>query len=300
MAKKKKRRHKGGPSGKGGGGPAEVKAPEGANVQDSAKAANRAKDRDRAEATDGAKAADGAKATDGAKPSDSGKPSDSALVEWTKSLLVAAVLFVVIRTFILQTFVITSGSMEDALLVGDFLIANRAAVGVRIPGTQIRIPGYSSVRRGDVLVFDPPHEPDLKLVKRLIGVPGDTVSMKDGVLTLNGQLQDEPYVKHRNPAGDSPDSRMVWQAEYLVDGVPSETYRPTRDNWGPLVIPEDRYFMLGDNRDTSLDSRYWGLLEGWRIEGRASFIYFSYNKGSYRPFSGLREIRFGRVFSRIR
>jgi signal peptidase I len=288
MAKKKKRRHKGGSSGKGGGGPTEVKAPEAANVQDSTKASNGAKDRDRAEAPDGAKAADGA------------KPSDSALMEWTKSLLVAAVLFVVIRTFILQTFVITSGSMEDALLVGDFLIANRAAVGVRIPGTQIRIPGYSSVRRGDVLVFDPPHEPDLKLVKRLIGVPGDTVSMKDGVLTLNGQLQKEPYVKHQNAAGDSPDSRMVWQAEHLVSGIPSETYRPTRDNWGPLVIPEDRYFMLGDNRDTSLDSRYWGLLEGWRLEGRASVIYFSYNKDSYRPFPWLREIRFGRVFSRIR
>ena len=294
MAKKKKRRHKGASSGKGGGGPTEVKAPEGANAQDSTKAANRAKDRDRAEAPAGAKATDSAKATDGAKP------SDSALVEWTKSLLVAAVLFVVIRTFILQTFVITSGSMEDALLVGDFLIANRAAVGVRIPGTQIRIPGYSSVRRGDVLVFDPPHEPDLKLVKRLIGVPGDTVSMKDGVLTLNGQLQDEPYVKHQSPAGDSPDSRMVWQVEHLVSGIPSETYRPTRDNWGPLVIPEDRYFMLGDNRDTSLDSRYWGLLEGWRLEGRASVIYFSYNKGSFRPFPMFREIRLGRLFSRIR
>ena len=229
------------------------------------------------------------------------KEPDGGLKEWAKSLLVAGVLFLVIRTFILQTFVITSGSMEDALLVGDFLIANRAAVGVRIPGTQFRIPGYSSVRRGDVLVFDPPHEPDLKLVKRLIGVPRDTVSMTDGVLTLNGQVQDEPYVKHVDPAGDRPDDGwMSWQAEHLVDSVSKSTYRPTRDNWGPLVIPEDRYFMLGDNRDTSLDSRYWGLLEGWRLEGRASVIYFSYNKGSFRPFPWLREVRLGRVFSRIR
>ncbi len=228
------------------------------------------------------------------------KAPDGGLMEWAKSLLVAAVLFVVIRTFILQTFVITSGSMENALLIGDFLIANRAAVGVRIPGTQTRIPGYSSVRRGDVLVFDPPHEPDLKLVKRLIGVPGDTVSMKDGVLTLNGHIQSEPYVKHVDPAGDDPHAWMAWQSEHLVDAVSKTTYRPTRDNWGPLVIPEDRYFMLGDNRDTSLDSRYWGLLEGWRLEGRASFIYFSYNKGSFRPFPWLREVRLGRVFSRIR
>jgi len=221
-------------------------------------------------------------------------------MEWAKSFLVAAVLFVVIRTFILQAFVITSGSMEGALLVGDQLIANRAAIGVRIPGTRARIPGYSSVKRGDILVFDPPHVDDRKLVKRLIAVPGDTVSMRDGVLTLNGQLQSEPYVKHESPLGDDPDSRMAWQMEHLVDGIPSEGYRPTRDNWGPLAIPEGRYFMLGDNRDTSLDSRYWGLLEGWRLEGRASFIYFSYNKGSFRPFPWLREIRLGRVFSRIR
>ncbi len=234
------------------------------------------------------------------KSDDDAKAGDSAAKEWTKSLLVAVVLFVVIRTFVLQTFVITSGSMEGALLVGDFLIANRAAVGVRIPWTQARIPGYSTVRRGDVLVFDPPHEPDLKLVKRLIAVAGDTVAMKDGALTINGRLQNEPYVQHVDPGGDDPHPWMAWQAEHLVDSVAKVTYRPTRDNWGPLVIPEDRYFMLGDNRDTSLDSRYWGLLEGWRLEGRASLIYFSYNKGSFRPFPWLREVRFGRVFSRIR
>jgi signal peptidase I len=264
---KKKRRYSGGMSEKGAGSPPEENPPE---AKSNAKAKAKAKE------------------------------PDGAVMEWAKSLLVAAVLFVVIRTFILQTFVITSGSMENALLVGDFLIANRAAVGVRIPGTQVRLPGYSSVRRGDVLVFDPPHEPDLKLVKRLIGVPGDTVSMKDGVLTLNGKVQDEPYVKHVDPVGDDPHAWMSWQAEHLVAAVPKATYRPTRDNWGPLVIPEDRYFMLGDNRDTSLDSRYWGLLEGWRLEGRASVIYFSYNKGSFRPFPWLREIRVGRIFSRIR
>ncbi len=271
---KRNRRHNGGGRERGGGSPAKRRATE-------------AKSQDEAEAPD--------------LVTEPAQPRNGAVMEWVKSLLVAAVLFVVIRTFILQTFVITSGSMEEALLVGDFLIANRAAVGVRIPFTETRIPGYSSVRRGDVLVFDPPHEPDLKLVKRLIAVGGDTVSMKDGVLTLNGKVQDEPYVKHMDPAGDRPDPFwMGWQTEHLVDSVSGATYRPTRDNWGPLVIPEDRYFMLGDNRDTSLDSRYWGLLEGWRLEGRASFIYFSYNKGSFRPFPWLREIRLGRVFSRIR
>ena len=241
-------------------------------------------------------------ADNSAKADKAGKeePAKNALVEWTKSLAIAAVLFVLIRTFLLQTFVITSGSMEDALLVGDFLLANRAAVGSRIPGTRIRIPGYSSVRQGDVIVFDPPHEPDLKLVKRLIGMPGDTVEMQNAVLLLNGEPQDEPYVKYLDPDGDLPHPMMSWHAQYLTDEVDRPTYRPTRDNWGPLAIPEDRYFMLGDNRDTSLDSRYWGLLEGWRLEGRTSFIYFSYNKGSFRPFPWIREIRGSRIFSRIR
>ena len=227
-------------------------------------------------------------------------PEENAFVEWIKSLAIAAVLFVLIRTFLLQTFVITSGSMEDALLVGDFLLANRAAIGARIPGTRIHIPGYSSVRRGDVIVFDPPHEPDLKLVKRLIGMPGDTVEMRDASLLLHGVPQDEPYVKHLDPEGDLPHPMMTWQSQYLAGTVDRPSYRPTRDNWGPLVIPEDRYFMLGDNRDTSLDSRYWGLLEGWRLEGRTSFIYFSYNKGSFRPFPWIREVRGSRIFSRIR
>jgi signal peptidase I len=92
---------------------------------------------------------------------------------------------------------------------------------------------------------------------------------------------------------------MDWQEDYLLPGADPRTYVPTRDNWGPIVLPEDRYFMLGDNRENSLDSRYWGLLEGWRLEGRAVFTYFSYNKGSYRPFPWIREIRWGRLFRPI-
>src|SRR5688572_10961484 len=106
--------------------------------------------------------------------------------EWFKSLAVIVVLFLVLRTFIVQTFVITSGSMEDTLLVGDMLLVNRAAIGSRIPLTNLRIPGYSSPRRGDILVFDPPHEETLKLIKRLVGMPGDTLEMRERVLYLNG------------------------------------------------------------------------------------------------------------------
>jgi len=243
---------------------------------------------------EGTKAED-ASAKDGKAPGKKG----NALVEWIKSLAIAAVLFLVLRSFLVQTFVITSGSMEDTLLVGDMLMVNRAAIGSPIPFTGLRVPGYSEPRRLDVLVFDPPHEESLKLVKRLIGLPGDTLQMRSRVLYLNGVAQDEPYLKHAE-VPDDVHPWMEWQKDYLAPGVERATYAPTRDNWGPIVIPEDRFFMLGDNRETSLDSRYWGMLEGWRLEGRATFIYYSYNKDSYRPFPWLREVRWGRIGSAIR
>ncbi len=227
------------------------------------------------------------------------QPEPNGVLEWMKSILIATVLFFVLRTFLVQTFVITSGSMEETLMVGDFLLVNRAAIGSRIPFTDVRIPGYSTPKRFDVLVFDPPHEENLKLVKRLIGLPGDTLSMEEGVLSINGEPLDEPYVQHVSSPDDN-NPMMRWQQGYLHPAVDPVGYRPTRDTWGPLVLPEDRYFMLGDNRDTSLDSRYWGLLEGWRFEGRAFRIYFSYNKGSYRPFSWIREIRGSRIGDAIR
>jgi len=214
--------------------------------------------------------------------------------ETLRSVAWAVVLFLILRTFILQTFFITSGSMKDTMLVGDFLVVNKVAVGSRIPFTQIRVPGYSERRRGEILVFDPAHEATLTLVKRLVALPGDTVEMRNRVFYLNGEPQDEPYVRHI----DSPDTfvpEMRWQYDHLAPGVDATTYQPTRDSWGPLVIPEDNYFFLGDNREESRDSRFWGLVEGWRIEGRASFIYFSYDRESYKPFPFLTTIRWGRI-----
>ena len=218
--------------------------------------------------------------------------------EWAKSIVIALALFLFLRTFLVQTFVITSGSMEETLLVGDMLVVNRAAIGSRIPATGIRIPGYSEPRLNDVMVFDPPHEETLKLIKRLVGMPGDTIEMRNRAFYRNGQPIDEPYVVH-SPNPDESHPWMEWQKTYLASSVDPRTYSPTRDTWGPLVIPEDRYFMLGDNREQSLDSRYWGLLEGWRLEGRAVFTYFSYNKGSYRPFPWVREVRWGRILQGI-
>ena len=229
--------------------------------------------------------------SEAAEPTAQGPDRESGTVrEWTKSVLIAVALFLFLRTFLLQTFVIISGSMEGTLLVGDMLVANRLAVGPRIPGTRIRIPAYSEPRRGDVMVFDPHHEVDMKLVKRIAGMPGDTLQMRDGVLILNGREVPEPYINSVvKPDARSPD--FQWQVDYLSEEVDRSTYVPSLHNWGPLVVSPDHYFMLGDNRDASLDSRYWGLLEGWRFEARVALLYFSYNKESFRPFPAVRCLR---------
>lgn len=250
--------------------------------------------RSNADRAAGGRAADDERQARRARRKSEREEGGGTATEWAKSIVIAVALFLFLRTFLVQTFVITSGSMEETLLVGDMLLVNRLAIGTRIPGTDLRIPGYSSPKRGDVLVFDPPHEDELMLIKRLIGMPGDTLEMRNRVLYRNGELVDEPYVVH-DGAGDDVHPWMVWQRDHLPAGRDPASYAPTRDNWGPLVIPEDRYFMLGDNREHSLDSRYWGLLEGWRLEGRAVFTYYSYNKDSYRPFPAIREVRWGRI-----
>ena len=151
--------------------------------------------------------------SEAAEPDARGPDRESGTVrEWTKSVLIAVALFLFLRTFLLQTFVIISGSMEGTLLVGDMLVANRLAVGPRIPGTRIRIPAYSEPRRGDVMVFDPHHEVDMKLVKRIAGLPGDTLQMRDGVLILNGREVPEPYIHSVvKPDARSPD--FQWQVD---------------------------------------------------------------------------------------
>ena len=214
--------------------------------------------------------------------------------ETLRSLGFAFVLFLILRTFILQTFYITSGSMEGSLLVGDFLVVNRAAIGGRIPFTQMHVPGYSEPRLSDIIVFDPPHTDEFRLVKRLVGLPGDTLEMRERVLYRNGQPQDEPFVKHVGEP-DQGHPSMGWQRDHLLDTVDAARYQPTRDTWGPIEIPEGHYFTLGDNRQMSLDSRYWGLLEEWRVEGRVALIYWSYDRESYRAFPFITEARWGRV-----
>lgn len=220
------------------------------------------------------------------------------LWEWTKSILIAFVLFLVIRTFLVEAFRIPTGSMEATLLVGDFLLVNKAVYGAQVPGTEVRLPGFDQPRHGDVVVFLPPHEPDKNYVKRLIGLPGDTLEMRDKVLYVNGEAQDEPYVRHRDPR-DIPHPSMNWQRDFLASDVDRASYRATRDTWGPLIVPEESYFVLGDNRDDSEDSRYWGFVDEAAVKGQPLFIYYSFNPRTLRPLPWVTEIRWRRIGSTI-
>lgn len=216
--------------------------------------------------------------------------------EWVKSIALAFVMFLIIRTFIVEAFRIPTGSMESTLLVGDFLLVNKAVYGAQVPGTQIRLPAFDRPRRGDIVVFVPPHEPGKNYVKRLVGLPGDTLEMRNKVLYINGVPQKEPYVRHTDPNGDiAVPSMLMWQRNYLAPGVNPSTYRPTRDNWGPIVVPPGKYFVLGDNRDDSEDSRYWGFVDEAAIKGQPLFIYYSFDPNAMRPFPWLTQIRWDRI-----
>jgi signal peptidase I len=219
--------------------------------------------------------------------------------EWVKSIVVGFLIFIVIRTFLIQTFTIISGSMENTLLVGDFLVLSKSAYGATVPGTEMRLPGYDSPGRGDIVVFRGHHEP-IDLVKRLVGMPGDTLAMRDGELYVNGGLLDEDYARRQDPSGDGSHPWMEWQTAYLTDSAASLPYYPTRDNWGPIIVPDSSYFMLGDNRDFSLDSRYWGFVPRGDIKGRAVALYFSYARDSESPVPIFGHVRWRRIGDRLR
>lgn len=216
------------------------------------------------------------------------------LWEWTKSILIALVLFLLIRTFLVEAFRIPTGSMENTLLVGDFLLVNKAVYGAQVPGTHVRLPSFDAPTRFDVVVFLPPHEPNKNYVKRLVGLPGDTLLMRDKVLFINGAEQVEPYVRHTDPHGDIFIPSMEWQLDHAAEGE-AAPQRPTRDNWGPVVVPEGRYFVLGDNRDDSEDSRYWGFVDAATVKGRPFFIYYSFEPRALRSVPWLTEIRWQRI-----
>ena len=221
--------------------------------------------------------------------------------DWSKVFLVAVMLFLVVRAFFVEAFKIPSGSMERTLLVGDFLLVNKLVYGAEVPLTKRRLPRLHAPRAGEVVVFQFPRDPTKNFVKRLVGVAGDTLAMRDGVLLRNGVIQTESFVM-RSEFGDGPSGEVFrWQRDYLVKTASAEAvFPPSRNNWGPLIVPVQSYFVLGDNRDNSLDSRYWGFVPDSLMRGRPIFVYYSYAPDSARRFSWLTRIRWGRIGEQVR
>jgi len=221
--------------------------------------------------------------------------------EFARTAIYAVALFIVIRTFLVEAFKIPSGSMERTILVGDFLLVNKLAYGAEIPFTDSHLPAIEHPQRGDVIVFKWPRDPSKNFVKRLIGLPGDTVEMRDGTVWVNGHALTEQYVVHTDASTDPSGEDFRWQRNYLVrQAEASQGYHPSRNNWGPLVVPEQSYFVLGDNRDNSYDSRYWGFVPDSLVEGRPWIVYYSYDPDTARPLPWMTNIRWGRLGDRIR
>jgi signal peptidase I len=199
-------------------------------------------------------------------------------VEFLASLAAVLVTGLFIITFILQAFEIPSSSMENTLLIGDHVFVNREQFAPRTPWIGPLIP-YRNIKHGDIVVFLSPAEPGLYVVKRILGIPGDRIHLKDGVVYRNGEKLNEPYVIHTGPVAYDPyrDSFPSVPPSDAFNVFPE--WQLTMHNYiqgDDLVVPPDSYFAMGDNRDVSYDSRYWGFIPGENVIGRPMFIYWSF------------------------
>ncbi len=192
-----------------------------------------------------------------------------SLRENIEAILVAVVLALFIRTFVVQAFKIPSGSMLETLQIGDHILVNKFIYGTHIPLTDISIFPVREPHRGDIVVFKYPVDEKRDFIKRVIGVPGDTIEIRNKIVYVNGEELKDEYVIHR-------------------DGniIPGE-----RDNFESVTVPEGSFFMMGDNRDGSFDSRFWGYVKEEEIIGKALVIYWSWDREKSRPRLG----RMGKV-----
>ena len=227
------------------------------------------------------------------------KTAKDEAIAWLKAVGAALLIWIVLRSYLVEAFRIPSASMENTLLVGDFLFVNKAVFGgeLEIPVTGIhccRLPAFDIPKRDEVVVFRSVEDstPDLNIVKRVIGAPGDTLQMVHDTVIRNGQRLEEPYALH-TALTPGPDDQYRGQMRALqlpaYIGRDPDHYHPTTHDWGPIVIPAQHYWVMGDNRDESYDSRFWGFLPRAHIRGRPLFIYMSVASHPFR-------IRWNRLF----
>jgi signal peptidase I len=185
----------------------------------------------------------------------------STVREYFESIVIAVILALFVRTWVVQAFKIPTGSMENNLLIGDHLLVNKFVFGPA--GAERVLLPMRDIRRRDIVVFKYPNEPQRDFIKRVIGLPGETLELRNKKVYINGEPLDEPYVHFLEPASDSQEV----------------TSFDVRERYGPVRVPDGQYFVMGDNRDNSQDSRYWGFLPRGYIKGKALMIYWSYESG---------------------
>lgn len=192
------------------------------------------------------------------------KKTQNKLWEYAKAITFALILALFIRAYFVQAFKIPSGSMIPTLLIGDHLLVNKFLYGTKIPFNNKKILIIRKPERGDIIVFRFPHEPDRDFIKRIIAVPNDTIEIRNKEVFLNGERLKEPYIQHTDI--------------YVLTGS-----RDPRDNLPLQRVPDDMYFVMGDNRDQSFDSRYWGFVHSKDIKGKAFILYWSWDNEKKFP-----------------
>ena len=188
----------------------------------------------------------------------------STVREYFESIVIAVILALFVRTWVVQAFKIPTGSMENNLLIGDHLLVNKFVFAPNATRAERAFMPERDIHRGDVVVFKYPDEPERDFIKRVIGLPGETLELRNKKVYVDGKPLDEPYVHFLEPASTSQEV----------------TSFDVRERYGPVKVPSDQYFVMGDNRDNSQDSRYWGFLPRSYIKGKALMIYWSYESGS--------------------
>ncbi|MEZ5415832.1 MAG: signal peptidase I [Vicinamibacterales bacterium] len=210
----------------------------------------------------------------------------STVREYFESIVVAVILALFVRTFVVQAFKIPTGSMEPNLLVGDHLLVNKFVFSPAATGLERALLPVRPIVRGDVVVFKFPEDPERDFIKRIIGLPGETIEVKGTQVLVNGTAIQQPY------------------AHFLLPHDPNAPALPgdPREHFGPVTVPAGHYFAMGDNRDNSQDSRYWGFLPAHYVKGRALMIYWSFDEdeGGRRAGGSILGTRWSRLLHQIR
>jgi signal peptidase I len=207
----------------------------------------------------------------------------STVREYFESIVIAVVLALFIRTFVVQAFKIPTGSMEENLLIGDHLLVNKFVFAPAGSAAERAVLPLGTIGRRDIVVFKFPEEPERDFIKRVIGLPGETIEVREKKVYINGSPLEEPYAHYLQAGGESEFGEI--------------TSADVRERYGPVVVPPNQYFVMGDNRDNSQDSRYWGFLPRDYIKGKALIIYWSYDSGGGSQFFS--RARWNRILHQI-